>query len=363
MELMDIIQSIDNNMEKVRTKSLDLSFNELLDMYENEELIIDPDYQRLFRWDNDKQSRFIESLILEMPVPPIFVIETSDNVYELIDGLQRISSYLHFRGITIKDGEKKEDDFLELEGCDIIKDINRLTYNDLPKSIQIRLKRNFIRVEVLRKQSDEMLRYHMFKRLNTGGEQLSNQEVRNCTIRLLDDKFIDFIIRCSNYDNFRRTISRIKESDISKKLDQELVLRFFALKNNLDEYKYPFDEYLTKYMEQVSKGEKEFNYEEEEKIFKLTFDALYEVLEEEVFSSILSTGVSREDFILYFYDAFSLGIQEYADKIMDEEIDVLKVTDCLHGIKVKNELKPYRTGSKSNIIKRVDYVKEKLGEL
>ena len=186
MELMDIIQNIDNNMEKVRTKSLDLSFNELLDMYENEELIIDPDYQRLFRWDNDKQSRFIESLILEMPVPPIFVIETSDNVYELIDGLQRISSYLHFRGITIKDGEKKEDDFLELEGCDIIKDINGLTYNDLPKPIQIRLKRNFIRVEVLRKQSDEMLRYHMFKRLNTGGEQLSTQEVRNCTIRLLE---------------------------------------------------------------------------------------------------------------------------------------------------------------------------------
>ena len=175
MKLMDIIQSIDNNMEKVRTKSLDLSFNELLDMYESEELIIDPDYQRLFRWDDEKQSRFIESLILEMPVPPIFVIETSDNVYELIDGLQRISSYLHFRGITIKDGYKNDNDFLKLEGCDIIKDINGLTYNDLPKPIQIKMKRNFIRVEVLRKQSDQMLRYHMFKRLNTGGENLSRQ--------------------------------------------------------------------------------------------------------------------------------------------------------------------------------------------
>lgn len=67
-------------------------------MYKNMELTISPDYQRLFRWEEEKQSRFVESLILEMPVPPIFVIETDDGVYELIDGLQRISSYLHFRG-------------------------------------------------------------------------------------------------------------------------------------------------------------------------------------------------------------------------------------------------------------------------
>lgn len=363
MELMDIIQSIDNNMEKVRTKSLDLSFNELLDMYESEELIIDPDYQRLFRWDDDKQSRFIESLILEMPVPPIFVIETRDNVYELIDGLQRISSYLHFRGITIKDGEKKEDDFLELQGCDIIKDINGLKYNDLPKSIQIRLKRNFIRVEVLRKQSNQMLRYHMFKRLNTGGEKLSSQEVRNCTIRLLDNKFIDFIIHCSKYEKFKKTISRIKEDEIDKKLDQELVLRFFALKNNIEEYKYPFDEYLTKYMEDVSKSIREFNYEEEEKIFKRTFDALHETLGEEAFSSILASGASREDFVLYLYDAFSLGIIDYANDILDKKIDIFSVIDCLDKIKRENELKPYKTGSKSSIIKRVEHVREKLGEI
>lgn len=70
----------------------------LYDMYIDGELAISPDYQRLFRWDEEKQSRFIESLILEMPVLPIFVIETENRVYELIDGMQKISSYLHFRG-------------------------------------------------------------------------------------------------------------------------------------------------------------------------------------------------------------------------------------------------------------------------
>ena len=98
-----VIKAIDNQAKSVKTKSLDISFNELLDMYNNQELIIDPDYQRMFRWSEEKQSMFIESLILEMPLPPIFVIESSDGNYELIDGLQRISTYLHFRYKHIED--------------------------------------------------------------------------------------------------------------------------------------------------------------------------------------------------------------------------------------------------------------------
>src|SRR6185437_13863837 len=75
-----------------------LSFNEILDMHKNDELDISPEYQRLFQWSEGSQSRFIESLLLEMPVPPIYVIEEQEGRYLLIDGLQRISSYLHLRG-------------------------------------------------------------------------------------------------------------------------------------------------------------------------------------------------------------------------------------------------------------------------
>lgn len=93
-----ILTEIESKIEKVHTQSLDLSFNELLNMFENEELDISPDYQRLFRWSEGARSRFIESLILEMPVPPIYVVETESGSYQLIDGLQRFSSYLHLRG-------------------------------------------------------------------------------------------------------------------------------------------------------------------------------------------------------------------------------------------------------------------------
>ena len=167
---------MDSQIIKIRTKSLDVSFNELYDMYQNQELTISPDYQRLFRWEEEKQSRFIESLILEMPVPPIFVIETEEGVYELIDGLQRISSYLHFRGEHLG---KTADDFLVLQGCDIVEDLNGITFDKLPKALQIKIKRSFVRMEVIKKESESSLKYHMFKRLNTGGELLSAQEI-NC---------------------------------------------------------------------------------------------------------------------------------------------------------------------------------------
>src|SRR5258705_13828271 len=94
----NLIEIIEVTSKKAHVKSLDISFNELMDMVVNNELDIEPDYQRLFRWSDGQQSRFIESLILEMPVPPIFVIEEQTGRYQLIDGLQRISSYLHLRG-------------------------------------------------------------------------------------------------------------------------------------------------------------------------------------------------------------------------------------------------------------------------
>src|SRR5215469_9751673 len=102
----DLIQAVDSKISSVRTQAIDFSFNELADMHAAGELIIDPDFQRMFRWPEGSRARFIESLILELPIPPIFLIEREDRVYELIDGLQRISSYLHFRDQLVIDGVK-----------------------------------------------------------------------------------------------------------------------------------------------------------------------------------------------------------------------------------------------------------------
>ena len=91
-----IDEVIDQTIGEVRTEALDLSFGELLNLYKDGELVIQPEYQRLFRWSEEQRSRLIESVLLELPIPPIFVIENEDGVLELIDGLQRFSSIIQF---------------------------------------------------------------------------------------------------------------------------------------------------------------------------------------------------------------------------------------------------------------------------
>ena len=349
MAIENLIENVDSQIIKIRTKSLDVSFNELYDMYKNNELTISPDYQRLFRWEEEKQSRFVESLILEMPVPPIFVIETDDGVYELIDGLQRISSYLHFRGERL--GET-EDDFLELHGCDIVKDLNGLTFDNLPKALQIKIKRSFVRMEVIKKESELSLKYHMFKRLNTGGEILSAQEIRNCTIRLLGSKAIDFLEECSKNADFQSVINRVASDKRKTKYDQELVLRFFAIKNDIENYRYPVTEYLTRYLEKITTEEIDFEYQKEKNIFEKTFKFINENGGEEVFSGRTANGTIKNEFVLYYFDGISISLASLIEQIISYDC-AKTIMDAVDQVKYGAELQSYKTGSVNGVKARI----------
>ena len=364
IEGIDLIRKVEEKISLVRTRSLDLSFNELLDMYLNDELIINPDYQRLFRWSEGKQSRFIETLLLELPIPPIFFIERSEGVYDLIDGLQRMSSYLNFRGKLKGKGQ------LTLTDCDIVEELNGLTYEELPKPLEIKLKRNFIRVEILRKESDARLRYYMFKRLNTGGEDLKDQEIRNSSIRLLDNRFNEILISFSKNEDFKSTISNIAPEKKNEKYDQELALRFLALKNNGDKYVKNISDFLTDYMEfeteQVMEGL--FRKNEEKIIFYKTFEILNKVMEGKIFASLSKGGNPQSGFDVYHFEAFSIGIQRSLNSINadnDSEIEALK--NLFLEIKGDSEFKKLITGggmnTKNQFQARVDFVKEKVRNL
>jgi uncharacterized protein with ParB-like and HNH nuclease domain len=366
---IDLISAVDKKIDKVRTRSLDLSFNEIMDMYQDGELIISPDYQRLFRWSEGNQSRFIESLLLEMPVPPIFFIERSEGVYELIDGLQRISSYLHFRGRhELKKNEDGSYQKLELTDCDIVPELNGLTYDQLPQALSIKLKRNFIRVDILRKESDQRLRYYMFKRLNTGGEKLSDQEIRNSVIKLLNDDFNQFIIQMSKIQAFKDCIANISSEQNEQRYDQELVLRFFAFKNNRTRYKHDVGDFLTDYLEGISDPESSeytFNYAEEAKIFNQTFLILSKALGDQVFSGTNIKGTLVKRFLTYHFEAFSIGIQKALDKIdplNDETIN--RIRETFLQIKNDPQFKQITTGGGKNYSRplnaRIEFVEEKV---
>ncbi|EKN4118270.1 TPA: DUF262 domain-containing protein [Yersinia enterocolitica] len=350
MKTENILVEIEEQIDKVHTQSLDLSFNELVDMFRNNELDISPDYQRLFRWSIGSRSRFIESLILEMPVPPIYVVETEDGIYQLIDGLQRFSSYLHLRGELVAEhmGIQKGD-FLELEDCDIVKGLNGETFDSLPMSLKIKLKRAFVRVEVVRKGSDNKLKYHMFKRLNTGGEPLTEQQIRNCTIRMLNPVFNDFISDMSKDLSFQNCIKNITDLQRYGSYDIELVLRYFSLKNYRDAFKHDVADFMTEYMEGVSEGTLPFDYEENKRNFKKVFDILNKSHENKVFARIGRDNKLQNNFNIYHFESITIGIQDVIDKIDDKNpADIDKFKNAIIDLKNNEDFKAETTGGGKN---------------
>jgi hypothetical protein len=196
-----------------------------------------PFYQRRERWDDERQSKLIESFIMNIPVPPLFLYEKEFNKYEVMDGQQRITSLKAFYS-----GEFK------LKGLEIWKELNGRTYSSLPSLVRSGLDRRSISYIVVLREStpDEedavFLRQTVFARLNTGGVELEPQEIRNS---LFQGPFNDLLIELSKNNQFREAWglprysddekepkAAIKEFPLYQKMgDTEIVLRFFALRH------------------------------------------------------------------------------------------------------------------------------------
>ncbi len=372
MELSEtLIEAIDKTSLIVSTDSLDISFGEISSMYDDGEIDIRPAYQRLFRWNLRQQSQLIESLILGLPIPPIFVIETESRKYELIDGLQRISSYLHFNGL-LKNHEKYEGKKLKLRDCEIVQELNGLTIDDLPGSVRIKIKRSYVKMYIIKRESPPRIKYDMFKRLNTGGSILEAQEIRNSTIRFLSENFIDFIQELSDNTHFKKTISLIPSYKIDRQFDDELVLRFFTLKNvNLNKYikddERTLADFMTKFAEEVASQEVSFDYQEEREIFNQTFEILDKALAELVFTRLDKLG----QFYAFYFEAFSIAVAKHLDKITDDKITLVK--DKILELKKSKNFQDYTTNNKFKGVsgkgyyqflnKRLNFATEALNDL
>lgn len=271
---MDVVAAIDKKIGEVRTESLDISIGELVSLHENKELIIRPDFQRLFRWSTEQRSRLIESMLLELPIPSIFVIEREDGVLELIDGLQRTSSLIQF----VSSGSIQLPP-LSLDGCDLVKELNGSRFDDLPLTLRLRLKRSSLRTVVIKRQSSQFLRYEMFKRLNTGGTKLSEQDIRNVNARMIGDagtEFYDFIEKRSQDVAFVASTELLSPSAIDARAREELVLRFYAVKNFRSNFKGSITDWLDHYMESILIEGGSFDFAAE----AVDFDRVFTVLSE-----------------------------------------------------------------------------------
>lgn len=298
-----------------------MSFGEIANLHKNRELIIQPEYQRLFRWSDQQKSHLIESILLELPVPQIFVIENPDGVLELIDGLQRTSTVLQF---VEPDSIGLEP--LLLEGCTLIPALNGMRFNDLPLSLRLSLKRSPIRTVVIKKQSKGFLRYEMFKRLNTGGANLAPQEIRNCSARMLGDegvKFYTFLVKLTQNQNFSACAEYLPLQEKEKKGEEELVLRFFASKNARDLYRGSVRDWLDNYMEEVLLGRKAFDYASEEEIFSDVFNLANQKLGDTAFLRYRG-AVPIGSLPPAYFEAISIGIANTRSEIRSKEPATLR---------------------------------------
>lgn len=245
IEIRDKRKRVDYNTLEYPIEVIVQKYLDGIDEDENELFI--PDYQRAMAWDEDRQSKFIESVMLDLPIPYIFVADISDSEdlarLEIIDGTQRIRTLTKFISNE-----------LQLRNLEKLKTLNGFTFKDLPPSRQRRFKRTSIRMIKLTDQADEEVRRDIFERINSGSVELNEMEKRRGS---KPGKFLDLIEELSK-DQIFRDLCSFTETEIKKRDPQEFVLRFFAFLNNYQNYS-TFDnkvhDFLDHYLDQENKSE------------------------------------------------------------------------------------------------------------
>jgi hypothetical protein len=293
-----LLLAIEDSRNTLQTDKLDMSFGEIMSMYERDEIIINPDFQRLYRWTDYQKTRFVESIIIGIPIPPIFVAEDENGRWELVDGLQRLSTILSFFGMLKTLPEKNN---WVLGDGDLIRHLEGYICSDLPLKIQLNIKRSSCRVEIIKWNSKYDLRFELFNRLNTGGSPLTNQEIRNSLFREISSNFNDFLKELASNEKFIKLIDAPKKQ-VEELYLEELVLRFMSLYKNKAITK-SIAQHMTDFMK-VSAKNKMFNYDMYKTVFNKTVDILTP-LGSEIFrynkNELFSTAV---------YDTTMIGIAE-----------------------------------------------------
>lgn len=265
--MKNYVNQLDKETRKVDFDSFDISVKELVSMSDEGIVDIAPEYQRQFRWPHENQSRLIESVLLGIPVPSLFMAANKDGSWELIDGVQRLNSLIHFVG---NDEQLKKFGFesnLVLKGLEVLTEFNNSSFKDLPQTLKLKFNLRPLKVTTLSDKSDLKVRFDLFERLNTGGIKLTDQEIRSCVFR---GQFNDFIAELSENEYFNSVVNlpKAKSNDGTK---NELILKFFAYKNNRDQFDHSVVNFLNDYMSEASTL---FNYKNNRSIFEKTFEAL-----------------------------------------------------------------------------------------
>lgn len=322
MSLKINLDSLQNKAKErtVKTQSIEYDLETLVKKIGKGVIKLDPDYQRRHRWDNNTSSKLIESLILNIPIPIIYLsydidVDTNDEGarYSVIDGQQRLTAIVKFF-------ENK----FPLEGLDILEDLEGCFYKDLPPFLLRRLEERTIKCLRIDSTVDPQVKYDIFERLNSGSVKLESHELRNAVLRG------EFNTKCkelSKDENFIRLLQiplivspmdsaeHDNNSKVKKMEDVELVLRFFALiEDNYKSYKKTkdkqFKDFLSDSLEQKNKLDKE-SIEKHGLVFKKTMKCIFDSFGELAFAKYKYANnilEKQSNFNAAVYDALAVAV-------------------------------------------------------
>lgn len=332
---INLTKQIDTKRRAIQTDSYSMSVGELMNLYQDKELDLHPDFQRFFRWSPEQKTNLIESILLGIPIPSIFVSEQSSGAWDVIDGLQRLSTIFQFAGI-LKDKEGEALPPLVLESAKYLPALAGKTWEakenedptkHLSASQRIQIKRAKINVVIFRKESDSEGKYDLFQRLNTGGTGLSDQEVRNCIMIMEDKTFYEWFSSLYSDESFQSCIS-LPERLMQERYDMELVLRFLIFRNiDIESKKKAINDNIMSFLtdEMVALIQKEqgtfeqFKEDEKEK-FQKAFVAIHNAVGSNAFRKYVSdkdkfTG----GFSLSAFEAITFGVGHNIDFVETQE--------------------------------------------
>jgi hypothetical protein len=319
-EKVDTLQSeIDQKRQEITSDRYSMSIGEWISLYQQGEIEIHPEFRRFFRWSDYQKTKLIESILLGIPMPSIFVSQQEDGIWDVVDGLQRLSTIYEFVGI-LKDEEGKRLPPLVLQKTKYLPSLAGKLWEDeehpegstkgFSPIQRLLIKRAKIDVNILLKESQSFSKYELFQRLNTGGSISTPQELRNCILMSLNSNLYRWIKQLSTNENFQLCIS-LNEKSIDEQYDIEILCKFLIFRisdeSNMREI-IDLDTFLTEKIQELANNPI-FNYEEEEAAFEKTFQLLADCLASDSFRKY---DIAKQKFIggflLASFEAIALGI-------------------------------------------------------
>jgi hypothetical protein len=267
---------------------------------------LNPEYQRKRVWDIRRKSKLIESCLVNVPIPPVFLYETDYNKYEVMDGLQRISTLISFFNNEFK-----------LEGLELWSEINGCKFSDLPEELRNLIHRRYLSAIIILKESNKgkerelELKQFVFERLNTGGMELSPQEIRNA---LNPSHFNNMVNELANNQVFKSMIKNT-EDELIRMEDREMILRFFAFKSAINcDYKRGIKVTLDNY--QIAA--KNFNEEQVEDAYDYFMNVIENVYS--IYGDKAFMKSNKGKFEKMIYDTVMLSMSKLLDEGHDLEV-------------------------------------------